>query len=205
MDQDERERTRGRIGQGKGMRKGKGKGKGEIDEQKDWEKRWRVKEESWMNEQWGRMSDDDLRMEQTGQRLRQEQWEAVRAMKLRSEMPRMAECLGEKLGKGSRRRVRDLGMERRRESHRGGESPAEHSGYDSVEEKIRRLTQRIDELEGRMAKGSSSESDESSERWKWDGRVWWYKVECKGSLNSRLRRRVSRAVSMALEQESERW
>ena len=35
------------------MRKGKGKGKGEIDEQKDWEERWRVKKENWMNEQWG--------------------------------------------------------------------------------------------------------------------------------------------------------
>ena len=56
-----------------------------------------------------------------------------------------------------------------------------------------------------MVKGSSSESDESSERWRWDGRAWWYKVDCKGLLNSRLRRRVSRAVSMALEQESKRW
>ena len=78
---------------------------------------------------------------------------------------------------------------------------------------IRRLTERTDELEGRergkgegrMVKGSSSESDESSERWRWDGRAWWHKVECKGALNSRLRRRVSRAVSMALEQESKRW
>ena len=37
---------RGGIGQGKGMKKGKGKGKGEIDESKDWEERWRVKEEN---------------------------------------------------------------------------------------------------------------------------------------------------------------
>ena len=71
----------------------------------------------------------------------------------------------------------------------------------------------IDELEGREegerrrsdGEGSSSESDESSERWRWDGRAWWHKVECKGPLNSRLRRRVSRAVSVALEQESKRW
>ena len=67
MDQDERERLRGGIGQGKGMRKGQGKGKGEVDEQKDWEERWRVKKENWMNEQWGRMSEDDWCMGQTGE------------------------------------------------------------------------------------------------------------------------------------------
>ena len=43
------------------------------------------------------MSEDDLGMGQTGQRLRQEQWEAVRAMKLRNEMLRMAEFLGEEM------------------------------------------------------------------------------------------------------------
>ena len=50
--------------------------------------RWRVKKENWMNEQWERMSEDVLGMEQTGQRLRQEQWDAVRALKLRNEMLR---------------------------------------------------------------------------------------------------------------------
>ena len=70
--------------------------------------------------------------------LRQEQWEAVRAMKLRNEKLRMVECLGEEmaseLGRGSWRPVRDSGMERRGESRRGGESSVEQSGYDSVEE-----------------------------------------------------------------------
>ena len=56
-----------------------------------------------------------------------------------------------------------------------------------------------------MVKGYSSESDESGNKWRWDGRAWWHKVECKGSLNSRLRRRVSRAVSVALEQDSRKW
>ena len=73
-------------------------------------------------------------------------------------------------------------------------------------------TERIDELEGRE-KGKEKVgwrrdlllSDESGERWRWDGRAWWHRVECKGPLNSRLRRRVSRAVSVALEQESKRW
>ena len=66
--EDERERLKGGIGQGKGMRKGQGKGKGEIDEQ-NWEESGRVKKENWMNEQWRRMSEDDLGMGQTGERL----------------------------------------------------------------------------------------------------------------------------------------
>ena len=82
-----------------------------------------------------------------------------------------------------------------------------------MEGKIRRLTKRIDELEsrerwegeGQMVKGSSSESDEGNGRWKWDGREWWCRVEYKGSLNARLRRRVSRAVHVAVEQESKKW
>ena len=168
-----------------------------------------------MNEQWGRMSEDDLGMGQTGERLRHEQWEAVRAMKLRNEMLRMAECLGEEmaseLGRGSWRDARNL--RRDRGGERRGESSAGQSGDDSVDEKIRWLTERIDELEGRekwrggdrVVKGYSSESDESSDKWRWDGRAWWQKVECKGPLNSRLRRRVSRAVNVALEQDSKKW
>ena len=117
IDWDERERLRGGIGQGKGMRKGQGKGKGEIDEQKDWEERWRVKNENWMNERWEKMSEDGLGMGQTGERLRQEQWEAVRAMKLGSEMLRMGECLGEEmaseLGRVSWRDARNLRRETR--------------------------------------------------------------------------------------------
>ena len=97
IDWDERKDRNGGIGQGKGMRKGQGKGKGDIDEQQDWEERWRVKKENWMFEQWGKMSEDDLGMGQTGERLRQEQWEAVRTFKFRNEMLRMAECLGEEM------------------------------------------------------------------------------------------------------------
>ena len=168
-----------------------------------------------MNAQWGRMSEDDLGMGQTGERLRQEQWETVRTKKLKNEVLRMAECLGEEmaseLGRGSWRDVRNLRRERR--GDREGKSSAGQSGDDSVDEKIRRLTERIDELEGkdkrrkgdRVVKGYSSESDESGDKWRWDGRAWWYKVECKGPVNSRLRRRVSRAVSVALEQDSRKW
>ena len=52
-----------------------------------------------MNEQWGRMSEDDLGMGLTGERLRQEQWETVRTMKLKNEVLRMAECLGEEMAR----------------------------------------------------------------------------------------------------------
>ena len=196
------------------MNKGRGKGRGEIDEQ-DWEEHWRVKKESWMNEKWRRMSEDDLGMGQTGERLRQEQWETVRTLQLRNEMLRMAECLGEEmaseLGRESWRDVRNLRKERRGEKE--GRSSTDQSGDDSVDEKIRRLTERIDELEGknkrrggdRVVKGYSSESDDNGDKWKWDGRSWWYKVESKGPVNSRLRRRVSRAVCVALEQVSRKW
>ena len=47
-----------------------------------------------------------------GERLRQEQWGAVRVVKLRKEMLRMAECLGEEtaseLGRESWRDARNL-------------------------------------------------------------------------------------------------
>ena len=57
----------------------------------------------------------------------------------------------------------------------------------------------------RVIKGYSSESDDNGDKWKWDGRNWWYKVESKGPVNSRLRRKVARAVSVALEQDSRKW
>ena len=161
------------------------------------------------------MKKDDLGMGQMREKWRQEQWETVRALKLRNDMLRMAECLGEEmaseLARGSWRNVRNLKKDRRGE--RGGKSLVEQSGDDSVDEKIRRLTERIDELEGkdkrrgkdRMIKGYSSESDESGDKWNWDGRNWWYKVESKSPVNSRLRRKVARAVTVALEQDSRKW
>ena len=79
--------------------------------------------------------------------------------------------------------------------------------------KVEMICERIDKFEGedkrrggdRVVKGYSSESDESSDKWRWDGRAWWHKVECKGPLNSRLRHRVSRTVSVTLEQDSRKW
>ena len=212
-EHDERERLKGGIGHGKGMSRGQGKGRGEINEQ-SWEESWRIKKENWMNEFGGWMERDDLGVGQMKEKWRQEQWEMVRALRLRNDMLRMAECLGEEmaseLARVSWRNVRNLRRDRRGE--KSGKGLVEQS-EDSVDEKIRRLTERIDELEGkdkrrekdRVVKGCSSESDESGEKWSWDGRNWWYKVESKGPVNSRLRRKVARAVAVALEQDSRKW
>ena len=51
------------------------------------------------------------------------------------------------------------------------------------------------------AKGSSSDGDGGNGKWKWDGENWWYKVEYQATVNSRLGRRISRLVQVALEQE----
>ena len=210
-EQDERERVKGGIGLGKGMSRGQGKGRGEINEQ-SWEESWRIKKENWMNEVGGWMERDDL--DQMKGKWRQEQWEMVRALRLRNDMLRMAECLGEEmaseLARGSWRNVQNLRRDRR--SERSGKGLVEQS-EDSVDEKIRRLTERIDELEEKdkrrgkdwTVKGCSSESDEGGEKWSWDGRNWWFKVESKGPVNSRLRRKVARAVAVAVEQDSRKW
>ena len=75
-----------------------------------------------MNEQGGRTNKDDLGMGQMREKWRQEQWDTVRALKLRNDMLRMAECLGEEmaseLARGSWRNVRNLRKDRRGE--RGG-------------------------------------------------------------------------------------
>ena len=121
------------------MSKGQGKGRGEIDEQ-SWEESWRIKKENWMIEQGGWMKKDDLDMGQMREKWRQEQWETVRALNLRNDMLRMAECLGEEmaseLARGSWHNVRNLKKNKRCE--RSCKSLVEQSGDDSVNEKIRR-------------------------------------------------------------------
>ena len=206
-EQDERGRLKGGIGQGKGMSRGQGKGRGEIKGQ-SWEESWRIKKENWMNEHGGWM------VGQMQEKWRQEQWEMVRALRLKNEMLRMAECLGEEmaseLARGSWGNDQNLRRDRRSERSRKG---LVEQREDSVDEKIRRLTERIDELEEKdkrrgkdeTVKSCSSESDEGGERWSWDGSNWWFKVESKGPVNSRLRRKVARAVAMTVEQDSRKW
>ena len=42
-------------------------------------------------------------------------------------------------------------------------------------------------------------------RWKWENNAWWCRVDHQEVVNLRLKRRVSRAVKLTLEQESRRW
>ena len=54
-----------------------------------------------------------------------------------------------------------------------------------------------DRKEGRDSRamtGSSSANEEGSGKWKWDGENWWFRVDHRGPNNSRLRRKVCRAV-----------
>ena len=58
---------------------------------------------------------------------------------------------------------------------------------------------RVEELEsdrkkGRDSKpmtGSSSENEEGGGKWKWDGENWWFRVDHRGPVNSRLREKIS--------------
>ena len=51
----------------------------------------------------------------------------------------------------------------------------------------------------RKSKGSSSDGDGGHGKWRWDGVKWWYKVEYQATVNSRLKRRISRMVRVALD------
>ena len=48
-----------------------------------------------------------------------------------------------------------------------------------------------------MTAGSSSENEEGNGKWIWDGKSWWFRVDHQRPINSRLRRKVSRAVRAA--------
>ena len=82
--------------------------------------------------------------------------------------------------------------------------------FESLEEKIRRLTTRIEGLENdrkkeeenRMMEGSS-ENEDGNGKWKWDGKSWWFRVDHCGQVNSRMRRRISRAVKAT--SETKKW
>ena len=52
--------------------------------------------------------------------------------------------------------------------------------------------------------GSSSENEEGGGKWKWDGEHWWFRVDHRGPVNSRLRRKISRAVKATID-ETKKW
>ena len=76
-------------------------------------------------------------------------------------------------------------------------SPTEEidrSGFESLQEKVGRLSRRVEELESdrkkgrdcRQMTGSSSENEGGGGRWKWDGENWWFRVDHRGPINSKL-------------------
>ena len=75
-----------------------------------------------------------------------------------------------------------------------------------------RLVKRVEEQEndrkkGRDSKattGSSSENEEGSGKWKWNGENWWFRVDHRGPIKSRLRRKVYRAVKTTID-ETKKW
>ena len=101
--------------------------------------------------------------------------------------------------------------ERYREWYREWESlESDRDCFESLEEKIRRLTRRIERLENerkkeeenRIMAGSSSENEDGNG--KWDGKPWGFRVDHRWQVNSRMRRRISRAVKAILE-ETKKW
>ena len=129
----------------------------------------------------------------------------------------MEERLGEEIGSELSNGMSREGCRRREQKamRREWESSAEESDQSqnwSMEEKIRRLTVRIEGLERRKrlerrktreeektSRGSSSEFEEGNGRWKWENSGWWCRVDNRGTTNSRLKRRISRAVKQTLE------
>ena len=70
----------------------------------------------------------------------------------------------------------------------------------------------MEELEGEMKKGrdsrrvteSSSGSEEGGGKWRWDGENWWVKVNHRGPINSKLRRKISRTIGATIDETKRR-
>ena len=52
--------------------------------------------------------------------------------------------------------------------------------------------------------GSSSENEEGSGKWEWDGKNWWFRVDHRGPVNSRLTRKISRVAKATID-ETKKW
>ena len=110
------------------------------------------------------------------------------------------------------RERRKRGRREKRGEWERSDEESEDGNYKALEERIRGLMERIGGSEGGLGKseekrgnkGSSSEGDDGNKKWRWDGENWWYKVECRAAVNSRLRRRISRFIKATFEQEENR-
>ena len=99
-------------------------------------------------------------------------------------------------------------------NERGG-SPTEESdrsGFVSLQKKVGRLARKVEELESERKKGrdsrqmteSSSEYEERGGKWRWDGENWWFKVNHRAPINSKLRRKISRMIRATIEETKRR-
>ena len=200
-------RKEGGIGE---MTRQEGKGRGGTGIQKVWEDWWQDREAKWMNEEWEELSGDDLDMGEKGLRLRREQWEEVRSGKMRNESIYKAEKVGEEMGNEIKKACRRMSWR----NERWG-SPAEENdwtGFESLQKRVERLGRRVEELEGERRKAkynrqmteSSPGSEEGGGKWRWDGENWWFKVNHRGPINSRLRRKISRMIAATIDETKRR-
>ena len=141
-------------------------------------------------------------------KLRREQWEEIRNNKRRSEAICKAEKLGEEMGSD----IKGTWKETHRRKERWG-SPAEENdrnGLESLQEKVGRLARRVEELESDKKKGrdsrqmTGSSSENEGGGGKWDGENWWFRVNHRGPINSKLRRKISRTIKATID-ETKRW
>ena len=163
-----------------------------------------------MNEEWRELSGDDLDMEESGVGLRQEQWEEIRNSKMRSEAICKAEKMGEEMENDIKKACKRMSWRNER-----FESPMEENdrnSFESLQKKVERLARRVEELEGERKKGrdirrvteSSSESEEGGGKRRWDGENWWFKVNHRGPINSKLRRKISRMIGATIDETKKR-
>ena len=47
---------------------------------------------------------------------------------------------------------------------------------------------------------SSSEREEGGGKWRWDGENWWFRVNRRGPINSKLRRKISRMIRTTVDE-----
>ena len=88
----------------------------------------------------------------------------------------------------------------------------DRSGFESLQKRVERLGRRVEEFEGERRKAkdsrrmteSSSGSEEGGGKWRWDGENWWFKVNRRGPINSRLRRKISRMIGTTIDETKRR-
>ena len=146
------------------------------------------------------MSGHDLDMGENGVELRQEQWEEIRNSKMRSESIHKAEKMREEMVNEIKKACSRMSW--RNERWESPTKESDRSGFESLQKKVERLARIVEELKGERKRGrdskwvteSLSESEKGGGKWNWDGENWWFKVNHRGPIKSKLRRKISRMI-----------